>query len=588
MRIAARSFWHFHGALHNNSPLLAFPEAQAPSMYRNFVVFIFLLSSGFADAQGPVADPEAFLQAQGIAGELRATWTERAQAARERYVHGFRVATPEGDVDHYFDAGTGEELDARALLAVGIYPKPTALPEISAAAERVDVGEGPRASAKRVFAGALPEFVLPPLDRESLLAEDAARDDFARGRLRLGVVEDLPEPITHATTGTKVQGSARGVALRAPGAFGLRLHVTFENVAAVAGFRVYDPARPGEVHTPPRGATAWWSPTCWGEVLHIEADAPGYEIGRVAQVYRQPGDESAKAAGACELDATCHERWQEQALGVGGIGTIDLDAFIFCTASLLVDADPDTNVPYLLTGNHCVANNGQAEPLEVYWLYQTARCNGPIPDLGEVPRTVGGADFLTGSGNFFGTDLSLLRLNQQPPPGLTWLGWETASPTLGAEVVCIHHPDGDFKRISFGEIADTGRGRLRPASRYHEVQWYAGVTEPGSSGSPLFLSSTQRIIGQLYGGGSSCSAPLDSDYYGRFDVSYIAAQRFLGRIQNPFDVTGDRVVNAADLQRVVNASLTRPSSPLEDFDKDGRVNASDIQAAVLAVLSFSR
>jgi hypothetical protein len=560
-------------------------------MHRPLITVLLALATLHVHAQAPLQDPEAYLAAHGITGDLQSAWIERAQAPTDRYVYGFRVATADATEDHYFDATTDAYLDAMAQLALGIYPKPLATPPIAIDAERVDATPTPSPAPKSAFHAALPEIVLPPVDRDRLLAEDAARADFERGRLRLGVAETLPEPITYDTlntSGTKGIGPARAIALRAPGALGLRLHITFDTPGAARGLRVYAPDRPADIHTPAPGTTTWWSPTCWAEVVHIEANAPGFRIDRIVQVYRQPGQPTDKAAGACEIDVTCYENWRDQALGVGGIGTIDFDEFIFCTASLLVDADPDTNVPYLLTANHCVKDNAQADPLEVYWLYQTPRCDGPIPDLADVTRTVGGATYLAGSGNLFGTDLSLLRLRQQPPAGLTWLGWETASPSLGAEIVCIHHPDGDFKRISFGEITDSGRGRLRPATRYHETQWYAGVTEPGSSGSPLFLASTQRIIGQLYGGSSSCSAPLDPDYYGRFDVSYLAAQRYLGLIQNPFDVTGDRVVNAADLQRVVNASLTRPSSPKEDLNADGRVSALDIQSMVLAVLSFSR
>lgn len=584
----AAARWHFSPTLHNNPP--PWPT-WINSMQRVLLTALALLAVSAhthgAQAQRPLDDPEAFLAEHGVSGELQAAWVERAQTAEDRYVYGFRVATATGANDLYFDAATGASLGPMDQIALGIYPKPLAQPEIAIESERVEAGPAPTPIPKHAFTNALPEIILPPVDRARLLAEDADRAGLARGPLRLGVAEDLPEPLTYeglGASGAKSAGSTRGIALRAPGALGLRVHIRFDVPAAI---RVYAPSRPAETYTPAPGVTTWWSPTCWDEAVHIEADAPGFVIDRVVQVYRLPGDGLDKRAGSCELDVTCYDGWSDQALGVGGIGTIAYDEFIFCTASLLVDSDPESNIPYLLTGNHCVKNNSEADPLEVYWQYQTPYCGGPIPDLANVPRTTGGATFLAGNSNYFGTDLSLLRLRQQPPAGLVWLGWETASPALGAEVVCIHHPDGDFKRISFGEIVDSGIGRLRPASRYHEVQWYAGVTEPGSSGSPLMLASTQRLIGQLYGGSSACSAPLDSDYYGRFDVSYLFAQRFLGFIQNPFDVTGDHVVNAADLQQVVNASLARPASRKEDLNGDGRVTAIDIQSMVLAVLSFS-
>jgi hypothetical protein len=45
-----------------------------------------------------------------------------------------------------------------------------------------------------------------------------------------------------------------------------------------------------------------------------------------------------------------------------------------------------------------------------------------------------------------------------------------------------------------------------------------GVTEGGSSGSALFTSSGRQLIGQLYGGYSSCANPTGADIYGRFDL----------------------------------------------------------------------
>jgi hypothetical protein len=54
-------------------------------------------------------------------------------------------------------------------------------------------------------------------------------------------------------------------------------------------------------------------------------------------------------------------------------------------------------------------------------------------------------------------------------------------------------------------------------------QWEHGVTEPGSSGSPLF-DNNHRIIGQLYGGAAACAGDVINngqlDYYGRINESY--------------------------------------------------------------------
>jgi hypothetical protein len=61
---------------------------------------------------------------------------------------------------------------------------------------------------------------------------------------------------------------------------------------------------------------------------------------------------------------------------------------------------------------------------------------------------------------------------------------------------------------------------LRRAGANHwRVIWFAGITEQGSSGSPL-INNSRRVIGQLYGGNSSCTALDSADWYGKFSVSW--------------------------------------------------------------------
>jgi hypothetical protein len=67
-----------------------------------------------------------------------------------------------------------------------------------------------------------------------------------------------------------------------------------------------------------------------------------------------------------------------------------------------------------------------------------------------------------------------------------------------------------------------------PTQNHWRVVWdngtadTSGVTEPGSSCSPMF-DTNHRIIGQLHGGPSACGVGPDSlhDYYGRFSVSWM-------------------------------------------------------------------
>jgi hypothetical protein len=126
--------------------------------------------------------------------------------------------------------------------------------------------------------------------------------------------------------------------------------------------------------------------------------------------------------------------------------------------------------------------------------------------------------------NNAGSDVALLLLNDTPPASynVQYAGWDaTDSENAVTSTVCIHHPGGNVKKFSRDDDA-----------AYHDVsggaqvwwidEWELAVTEPGSSGSPLF-NQDHRIIGQLYGGASACNGNVGNgqyDFYGRFGVSW--------------------------------------------------------------------
>jgi hypothetical protein len=104
---------------------------------------------------------------------------------------------------------------------------------------------------------------------------------------------------------------------------------------------------------------------------------------------------------------------------------------------------------------------------------------------------------------------------------VTYLGWTTALPA-SETLTCIQHPNGLDKRISFGHKVAPGAG----FEDFTGVRWSTGVTEPGSSGSPL-LNAEHQVIGQLYGGNSDCDHTSGVDIFGRFDLSYQMIQQWI-------------------------------------------------------------
>jgi hypothetical protein len=102
-------------------------------------------------------------------------------------------------------------------------------------------------------------------------------------------------------------------------------------------------------------------------------------------------------------------------------------------------------------------------------------------------------------------------------------GWDNSGNTP-TSAVGIHHPSGDIKKISFENdpLISTTFGGSPANSHWGVTGWDEGVTEGGSSGSPLF-DQNHRIIGQLHGGASACGAPVLSDEYGKISYSWTPA-----------------------------------------------------------------
>lgn len=209
-----------------------------------------------------------------------------------------------------------------------------------------------------------------------------------------------------------------------------------------------------------------------------------------------------------------------------------------CTGTLLSDKGA-TGTPYFLTANHCVDSQTVASSMENYWFYRSSACNSNTINPGVV-LTGGGAtllmtrsDITTNTRNPIGTDTSFMFLNAPAPAGAVFAGWTTARQAISNSVnlTGLHNPLGDFLRQSTGVISNMGvympnNNLISTADTtqpMYQTSWSAGITEGGSSGSALFLNGTTanpQVVGQLWGGYSSCSAPTAPDFYGRFDLAY--------------------------------------------------------------------
>lgn len=233
----------------------------------------------------------------------------------------------------------------------------------------------------------------------------------------------------------------------------------------------------------------------------------------------------------CEVSTNCPEgnNWRDQINGVVRIMVkIDGTAY-WCTGSLMNNTKLDFR-PLILTADHCALSNGvYASVYDVsQWIFffrhEATSCEDDTP-VGTKSLT--GAVRLASSfaaGNN-GSDFYLMELNDAIPGNYQpyYQGWN-AQNELSNSGVSIHHPAGDVKKIStytkpleLSQWGDTPETHLM-------VQWSAtanghGVTEGGSSGSPLF-NSNKQVIGQLTGGESDCTNLSGQDHYGRVFYSW--------------------------------------------------------------------
>ena len=365
----------------------------------------------------------------------------------------------------------------------------------------------------------------------------------AKGLTRYGSVMDLPVALT-------VRGNAAAfgqwyalpegrrvwsATVRVLDAVGLRLHLAALELPAGAELVSYNPEAPDELESV---AGSGWGPSCYNEAVTLEcrlpagvsADSVVLSVDRIGWMYKLPFEKST-SVGSCNINVACRADWLTVAMAVGRLAKANSDGLWACTGALVADTVADSQIPYFLTANHCVSSQSEADSIEIYWLYQSDTCDAAPPAMSSVPHTTGGASFLAGASNDSGTDFAFLRLNNNPPDGLTHAGYSTDPAAVGTEVAAIHHPEGQAKRISFGTITDTGSPRdgqrLKPIERFHEIHWQEGTTEPGSSGCPLFIRANPLIVGQLYGGYASCGSTNEPDYFGRFDVTYPLVQKWL-------------------------------------------------------------
>lgn len=239
-------------------------------------------------------------------------------------------------------------------------------------------------------------------------------------------------------------------------------------------------------------------------------------------------------AGSCEVSVACDEaeNYKDEKNSVVKIISKVGPSSFWCSGTLLNNTSLDFS-PYILTAYHCsktsLGGNAASEDDLNRWIFYflNERTSCSISSNIDDSKTITGAAFVASTDyqNNLQSDFYLIKLNQTIPATYKpfYSGWNHLD-NPPASGVCIHHPDGDDKKIStFTASAQTGTWETTPNTHWL-VNWAEtenghGVTEGGSSGAPLF-DADGYYRGSLTGGESECSNTSGTDYFGKIAWSW--------------------------------------------------------------------
>ena len=306
-----------------------------------------------------------------------------------------------------------------------------------------------------------------------------------------------------------------------------------------------------------RNDDGFFLPMIFGDEIIIEITEPQNAIGQtianlenVFYNYRETGNplvEKINESDPCQVNVNCSpegDNWQEENDGVARIYVVSGGGAGWCTGSLVNNTAQDCK-PYFLTALHCGETTSAADMNNwvFYFGYEAPGCTNPgsagTLDDNFVQSCFRVADSNDGGGTS-GSDFLLVQLGNTGNEAATvntlksynarWNGWDVNNTTSG-DGVGIHHPSGDIKKISTytSNLISTQWGSA--SGSHWRVTWSSttngyGVTEGGSSGSPIFRytgsggNEDSKIIGTLTGGSSFCTSPNNPDQYGKMSYHW--------------------------------------------------------------------
>lgn len=304
-----------------------------------------------------------------------------------------------------------------------------------------------------------------------------------------------------------------------------------------------------------------WTPIVLGDDVVIEAQIPQDEVDQFALEISEVnhdfmGINSLMTTSACHIDVNCgtangHPEIEDFRDQIQAVAMYTLNGDRTCSGALINNTNQDCR-PFFLTANHCDIDTENAATIVAYWNYQNSSCRDLGSDAsgadgdGQLSVFNMGASLRASTPK---TDVALIEFDNAVPNNANayFVGWDLTE-TMATKVIGIHHPQSMEKRISFENDAvfqGTNNGDADENGNYIIVpDWDSGVTEVGSSGSPLF-NQDGYVIGQLFGGlvydDVNCGAGEQTDFYGWINKSWEGSGSMDTRLRDWLDPQGTGV-----------------------------------------------
>jgi lysyl endopeptidase len=376
---------------------------------------------------------------------------------------------------------------------------------------------------------------MPTVDLTALKNEDAV-NEHNKGPFRFGYNHFVNYNLTNSGNWINLENGDRlwQLGIASPGALSLNLAFNDFYLPEGAQLFIYTPDRKQVLgaftSTNNDVSNAFATDLIAGSSIIIEYFEPlqvvnqgRFNLFRVTHGYRGVEEFTLKSfgdAGSCQVNVNCPSGndWQNDKKGVV---CLVVGGNEFCTGSLVNDV-PQDGIPYVLTANHCSQSNDYAT-----WVFrfnwEAPSCTNPSTS----PSTTQSLSTSALRARDAGSDFCLVEItgglsgNTVPASYSPYFnGWSNID-VVATSAMAIHHPSGDIKKISEA-LNPTISTSYNGAECWQALWTTTACTEQGSSGSPLF-DQNHRIVGQLYGGPSSCGAQPSSmnDYYGKFSTSWL-------------------------------------------------------------------